>query len=1271
VKPSLAELQSVCPQLDPRLLQVHLERLDDRYFNRFDLKTITSHVNALARLSAENPVEVLFNLTGGKEVECTILAFDYVSEFSLITGIMASMGFIIRSGGVHTYSRADKDVSHSRTARSRYHRHSVVLDPVKRRRIIDHFYGRLDTDLPLEIWINKFKEKLSGIIGLLESNQEEAVAEAKHRVNEMVARHLENLHIHSQPMLYPVQISIDNECGPFTRLQVVSEDTPVFLYALSNALSLRNVIIEHIRINTIGNRIEDLIDIYDSRGRKIQDPVMLDQIKLSVLLTKQFTYFLGQAPDPFAALSRFEQLVEDLLELPERGQWMELLSNPRILQDLARLLGASDFLWEDIIRQQYETLLPMLSPHVEGRCFSESLATLPERLISALAGAKNLEEQRQRLNEFKDREIFLFDLDHILTPEVDFRTLGEYLTYLAELVVNQAVRLNYEHLIKRYGRPRTVAGLEAKFAILGLGKFGGAALGYASDIELLFVYSDNGKTDGENSIENMEFFNKLIQASTNFIQAKREGIFNIDLRLRPFGTDGPLACSLENFCNYYGPEGKAHALERLALVRLRAVGGDAELGAQIERLRDEFIYFSKSLNIKDLRDLRLKQFAEKKQPGKVNAKFSPGALVDLEYDVQILQVMYGKDYPQLRTPRIHQALKGLKEAGVLQGREYEELVSAYDFFRQLINGLRMLRGSAQDLFLPPLESDEYRHLARRLGYSQAAGLDPAQQLYLEFETRTAVVRAFVERHFGRDSLPGPDTGNVADLILSDTISPELQNKILTQAGFKNTERAFINLRRLAGDAGQREQFARLAVLACDSLRQKPDPDMALNNWEHFVSVLPDPKAHFEKLQSQPMRLEILLNIFSASQFLSDTLVRNPEFLEWTTDPGNLHRLRDCQAYAHELQEMKKIFPRLADWMNALRRYRRREFLRIGTRDIVLHMSLPEITRDLSNLSEALIQTVLERAWEQLRLAGKISSTEWEDAERHFCILAFGKLGGRELNYSSDVDLVGFCDDQVTARRSQTAQDSGHDPYALAMESIRAYLSQYTEEGYVYRVDLRLRPYGIEGQLIPSTTSLLHYYQKSAALGEIQALLKMRPVAGNLQLGYEFLDMIRPLLVEKRDPRWIVQSVEKMRSRAMRPGNRSHPVMDVKSGLGGLRDIEFMVQGLQLIYAPERPTLLHGNTLEALRALKEEGIIDEKLTMQLSEDYIFIRRVEHYLQLLEDQQIHALPQDKAELSALAKRMSGPDCQVDQFLKDINHRLKRVRDAYLTFFIKKYS
>ncbi|MCG6916562.1 MAG: glutamate-ammonia-ligase adenylyltransferase [Deltaproteobacteria bacterium] len=1266
MKPSLAILKDGCPGVDEVLLQEHLTRLNDEYFASFDHEQVCSHLNGLARISPENPVEILLKLGEDDRVACTVLAFDYPGLFSIITGVLAGMGFNILSGDVFTYQRSTHRPFPKRR-RTRVSRRPSTQDSLARRRIVDHFSGVIRTSLSFEIWQNAFKTSLANIISLLERGDNDSAAEAKHRVTEMVVERLAHLQIDSPPVLYPVQIEVDSQSGPFTRLKIVSEDTPAFLYALTNALSLHSVSIEHVLIRTVHGRIEDQIDLVDLQGNKIDDPAALNQIKLSVLLTKQFTYFLGTAPDPYTALRRFEFLLKDILQLPGSAQWLDLLSNPNTLQDLARLLGTSDYLWEDFIRLQYETLLPVLKPHVEGQQFSEPAETLPRRLKQVLTGATTLEEQCTRLNQFKDREIYLIDLDHILNPEIDFHQLAARLTSLAEQVVNTAAQITYDHLVARFGPPKTAAGLDATYAILGLGKLGGAALGYASDIEFILVYSDNGETAGPEVIANSEFFERMVKNFTQLIQAKREGIFHVDLRLRPHGSAGPLASSTEAFCSYYGTGGAAHSYERLALVRLRTIGGNPALGKRLERIRDEMIYASSNISLKELRELRQKQFQEKTAGGRLNAKFSPGGLVDLEYDVQILQVMYGKERPELRTPQVHHALTALAKAGVLNPEETGQLIAAYDFLRRLINSMRMLRGSAKDLFLPDTDSVEFAHLARRMGYVRGDALKPSQQLRIDYETHTAAVRAFVERHFGRASLPGPASGTMADLVLSDDISEDLSQQILSAAGFRDTRRAYVNLRDLAGSGSRRHTFAKLALLATDILSRTPDPDMALNNWERFIRALPSPEFHYNLLLAQPMRFELLLSILSGSQFLADTLIRNPGFLDWVIIPENLHQIRKREDIEQELGTAAEGSRSHGGWLNQLRRLRRREIMRIGTRDMYLRVPTQEITLELSILAEALIQAALTEVWARSEEEKKVPSN-LGDFNNCFCILAYGKLGGRELNYSSDIDLLGIFDvpDSMT-------QALGLDPpvlkyiYGWVMEKVGLDLSMHTEEGYAYRVDLRLRPYGRAGELSYSLSGLLNYYGKAASLWEIQAALKIRPVAGNLELGNNFIEQLVPMLRQRRSRENVVQSIEKMRRAAIQKISPTGDI-DVKSGVGGLRDVEFLVQGLQLLHAPDHSELLQGNTLIALEKLEQAGIISPHLSNQLREDYLFLRRVEHFLQILEDRQIHALPKDPPELDALAKRMLGIESNGSRFKEEVESCNKRVRKAYIEHLLE---
>lgn len=1244
--PALVEhIMARLPSVDPRIIDEHVRRLDKRYFARFSEEEIATHVEGLAGLGTAEAVKVLGSQRTSGALICTVLAFDHLGAFSLIAGVVSAMGFNILSGDIFTWAAPD-----ARTPREMR---------LRRKRIIDQLAltpGPAPAD---DAWLQKLSATLAGIFEALEQGGE-AAARARQIVNEMAAEKLADLKLDARGVLYPVLIELANEGSPVARtlMRVKTQDTPFFLYAFSTALSLQDVSIESVTIRTEEGRIEDELEFVDGAGKPITDQTRLDGIKLSVLLTKQFTSFLGSASDPLAALLRFEQLVKDIVTAPGQDRWVELLSSQKVLRDLAQLLGASSFLWEDFVRLQYEELIPLLGPGVAGKTLCEPIELLPERLELALGGTADPEEFARSLNEFKDREIYLYDLDHILAPQrraaadeesfiSDFLTLSRRLTALAEVVVDAAASFAWRQLAQRFGEPRTVAGLPVRLAIMGLGKLGGVALGYASDIELLFVYSDSGSTEGAEVVGNAEFFDRLVRDVLRLVHAKREGIFHIDLRLRPFGASGPLACSLESFCTYYARGGGSHSYERLSLVRLRAVGGDKQFGRQVERLRDEMVYAARSIDLAELRDIRQKQAQEKIQRGGLNAKFSPGALVDLEYAVQALQVTHGAAEAKLRTPRIHEALDALASIGVLDAVEAAELVSAYRFFRHLINGLRMLRGSAQDLFLPGLDSDEYLHLARRMGYQPQPELSPARKLHLDFEAHTAEVRSFVERYFGRETLPGVSKVTVADIVLSSTVPDELAQAALVEKGFANPARAIINLRQIAGEADRRALFARLATLSTDVLSQRPDPDMALNNWERFLHALPDPAAHLRQMLSQPMRLEILLSIFSASQFLADTLVRNPEFLDHIGRRDVLNVPRSSSEICGELLVISEQTRDHGAWVDALRRYRRREILRIGARDICLGAPTQRIMEEISDLADGVIGAALDRI---RREAGTRTGAGRSPA---FCVVAFGKLGGRELNYSSDIDLMGLCDGNETDVERATP----------IMEALRADLSSHTTEGYAYRVDLRLRPYGSSGQLVFSLESLRAYYARNAALWEVQALLKARPVAGDVDLGQAFLRAAREVLLSPHPAAQIASSITRLRKEAIRALSRSIlTTTDIKTGLGGLRDIEFLAQGLQLAHAREKPELLQGGTIPALRALGQAGILPGEKVESLTGDYLFLRRVEHFLQIYEDRQTHSLPSDPAQLRALSRLMLGSGATAEQLISRLSRRLERVQAEY---------
>ena len=1277
MKPRREVLARQLDGVDEPFIDAHLARLGEEYYAEFSLPEVVAHIRKISRLDRARPLAVMLASAAAEAeaeaLSCTILAADHPGMFSLITGVLGACGFAIDSGTAFTYGSASRGGDEgpraaasgaaraarratSRVAADRLRRRArgrtLRQAPQPRRMIVDRFHGRrVSADasaLSVEAWRQQLEQRLLEVAGDLDRNAPEA---ARRRVSEMVAETIRR-HWPTSPALYPVRIAVANdlaaEGGAVTRMRIVSQDTPLFLYSFSAALALRDVSIQRVRITTESGRVEDVVDVVDRSGAPIADPTLLNQIKLSVLLTKQFAYFVGVAPDPYAAMLRFEQLTEQILGLPEEGRLLDLLADPRIMGELALLLGTSDYLWEDFIRQQFETLLPMLEQE-QRHSFSDD-ATVAHRLREAVAAAATPAAAVAALNAFKDREAFLIDLEHVLSRQGSVPQLAARLTRLAECVVAAALRLAADALRPQLGTPRTLGGIDARLAVVGLGKMGGSALGYASDIELMFVYGDQGTTTGPQRIGNREYYDRLVQETVNRISAKRAGIFEVDLRLRPYGAAGPRAVSLESFARYYGPGGEALAYERLALIRLRAVAGDRELGARLERLRDELVYRTGAIPLDEVHRMRRRQVAEYDAESRLNAKFSPGALVDVEYAVQMLQVRYGAERAALRTPSVHRALEELAQAGILAQLEAEQVGAAYDFYRRLINALRILRGSALDLYLPEPGAVEYVHLARRMGYRGESGLTPAQRLHLELETRRAAVRGFVDTHLGHGSLGSGSITGVADLVLTeDGADAGGAARVLSRLGFADPERAAANVVRLASRAPDRMEFARLAVLAGDELARQSDPDRALNNWERYVAALGEPGHHFRTLMRQPTRLELLIRIFATSQFLADALVRSPDLFDWVTEPERLRRRRRLQDVVGELGERRF-------WLPRLRILRRREILRIAIRDYCLQAPVTDVMRELSVVAEAFLHTVVRDL-----------VAERPEVRERVCILAFGKLGAEELNYSSDIDLVALYDDRGLAPERSAELAHGVTELARALGTT---LAAHRGEMAAYRVDWRLRPYGSSGELAQSLSSLLAYYAGPANDWELQALLRMRPVAGNRALGQALLQQARAAFARLgSDPAArgarAFATIERLRNLAVagQVQRRLSQGRDIKSGAGGIRDLEFLVQGLQLQHLMQHPELVCGSTVVAIEGLQRAGVLGAGSAAQLREDYLFLRRLEHSLQVFEDRQVHVLPNSDAALAALARRMMGSGASAAAFNDLVATVTTRVRATWV--------
>ncbi len=517
------------------------------------------------------------------------------------------------------------------------------------------------------------------------------------------------------PVLHSIEIEIDNESSDrYTILRIDAPDTIGFLYEFSNALAINGIYVAYVGVASLGNRVHDTIYVTDARGQKINSPERQRELRAATVLVKHFTHLLPRSPNPEAALQHFHEYLGELFKRPSWPDELGSLEKPEVLAALARLLGVSEFLWDDFLRMQYANLFPVVAD-VDALATGKTRAQLESELAGELGQATGA-ARRDALNAFKDREMFRIDMRHIMGQIPAFRQFSAELTDLAEVVLAGAVEIARADLTAEYGVPLDEAGQPARFNLLALGKCGGRELGFASDIELMFLFDGSGLTDGPRVITSPEYFEKLVIQTVQMVRARREGIFEIDLQLRPYGKAGSLAVSLESFRRYFALGGPAWEYERQALVRLRPVYGDAALGDAAMTLRDELVYSGEPFNTPAMRAMRERQLRHLVTPGTLNAKYSQGGLVDVEYVVQGLQITHGRENPALRTANTRDAISALLAAGIISAENHARLSEAHNFLEQLINALRVVRGNNKDLTVPSPESDEFSYLARRLGY---------------------------------------------------------------------------------------------------------------------------------------------------------------------------------------------------------------------------------------------------------------------------------------------------------------------------------------------------------------------------------------------------------------------------------------------------------------------------------------------------------------------------------------------------------------------------
>jgi len=494
------------------------------------------------------------------------------------------------------------------------------------------------------------------------------------------------------------------------------------------------------------------------------------------------------------------------------------------------------------------------------------------------------------------------------------------------------------------------------------------------------------------------------------------------------------------------------------------------------------------------------------------------------------------------------------------------------------------------------------------------------------------------------------------LIEASDPSFEVVRKSLSPYGFEDIKGAWINLHALSDESRGKEIFSGILEPLFGLLSRSPDPDMALRNFFRFSEVALDRLLLYSLLKENPSLLGLLVHMFGYSQYLSDILVRNPEYFHWIVEAGL--KPRGKEELLSELKETVGGRRTKEGALNALRRFKRREILRIGARDILGLSHIEEITAELSWLAEACLQAACEIC--QVELKQKHGAPMSADGkESGFAIMAMGKLGGEELNFSSDIDLLFVY--EKDGETSGPAKLSNYIYFTRMGEDILKAIGGMTDEGYCYRVDMRLRPEGMSGPLVRSLQDYEAYYEAFGETWERLALLKAKPVAGDPGLGNRFLKLVEPFVYRRHLDYSTMTEIRRLKQRTEEEGS-SLSQMHLKLGVGGIREVEFIVQTLQILSGAQRPDVKDVNTLGALRKFSSAGLLDDEKARALSEAYVFLRKAEHRLQMFLDTQLYTLPREQGEMKKLGMRMGY--VKEGEFVAALKGHTSRVREIFDT-------
>jgi|AntRauTorcE11898_2_1112593.scaffolds.fasta_scaffold00135_7 glutamate-ammonia-ligase adenylyltransferase len=808
----------------------------------------------------------------------------------------------------------------------------------------------------------------------------------------------------------------------------------------------------------------------------------------------------------------------------------------------------------------------------------------------------------------------------------------------------------------RHGVPRDASGQPQSLVVLGMGKLGGGELNFSSDIDLILLYGEPGTTDGERPLEHDAYFMRLGQRLIRILDERTPDgyVFRVDMRLRPFGNSGPLVMHTAQLEQYLLTQ--AREWERFALVKARPISGDRASVQAVEDLLRPFVFrryldFGAFESLRDLKSRLEREMARKGLHG--NVKYGRGGIREIEFVAQAFQLIRGGREPRLRQRSLLSILGALDRMGELPSGVLADLAAAYRFLRRVEN--RLQARADERVHALPRDAEGRAWLAWVLGLDGEAGLER------ELDGHTGRVQACFSDVF---NLPGPDDDGADDdaglgPVWEGELAEDETEAVLERAGFSEPA----DVRRRLTTLHESSRFRSLSATArsrLDTLMPLLLTDVAavaangrtLGRLLALIEAVARRSVYLSLLAENAAARRRLVELCAASAWIADFVTRHPILLDELIDPDSLYEPLDRAAVAAEIEEalVGVDAEDLEAQMDALRQVRQTNVLRVAAVDITGRLPLMRVSDYLTWIAEAVLEAAHRLVYSQsvARYGRPRSRVDGVEREPAFGIVAYGKLGGIELGYGSDLDLVFLYDAEGEDLGTDGERELDNATFfARLAQRIIHFLNTPTPAGVLYEIDTRLRPNGSAGMLVTSLDAFARYQHENAWTWEHQALVRARMVVGDAALERRFEAVRAEVLQRRRDPDALLGEVVSMRERMRRElarGGRDR--FDLKQDRGGVADIEFMVQYGVLAGACATPALVeYTDNIRLIEALAAHGHLDPDEARLLADAYRGFRTRIHRLALLDEPAV-VEPDDELAgyVDAVAarwdRRMDGP-------------------------------